>query len=285
MYVEVNMLEIKNVVKDYGKLRALNRVNITAHSGDIIGVLGHNGSGKTTLFRLCLNLLMLSEGEIWFNKRKIVPLDIGYLPEYRAVYKDITILQQIVYLAKLKKVPKTKIDKQCEYWLKRFGLWERKDHLIASLSKGNQQKVQFICALLHNPSILILDEPLTGLDAANVELFRTVLLEQSQQGKIIFLSTHQYEELELFCNYILLLKQGNTMLQGKLDELKAQDGRVCITIPYYEDVACLKVIQEGRMYRYIFENEEQANVFLKSVKSIYVKKEPISLRELVTEVS
>lgn len=280
------MLQIQNISKRYGHHLALNRCNLHAKEGQIVGILGHNGSGKTTLFRVCLSLLPASEGQVLYNSKALSPLQCGYMPEERAVYKDITVNQLITYLASLKKIAKHVIQVRLKHWLSVFELTAFQHHLLGSLSKGNQQKVQFICALIHQPKILILDEPLTGLDASNTQLFKQVITAVSQQGTIILLSSHQYEEIEQFCEYVLLLKQGETVLQGNLDTLKKTDGRVCVTLYKTNNLnpipkGCLWQQHLGRYQQFCFTNREYADQFLRDFRGDFLKIEPISLRELV----
>lgn len=283
------MLEIENVSKSYGDKRALKSTTINIKPGQILGIMGHNGSGKTTLFRLCLGLLRPDSGQIRLNNKQINPIECGYLPEERAVYKDVSVTELITYLAKLKKMKKETIEMRLKYWLEKFKLTEVASVKMGSLSKGNQQKVQFVCALIHNPKLLILDEPLTGLDAANTNLFKEVITNQSQMGKIILLSSHQYEEIEQFCDDVLLLSQGNTVLQGNLDELKRVDKRICVTVKQTvnlnSDQGLLSVKNHGRFTQYCFMNREYVEQALFNVAYDYIKVEPISLRELVGETS
>lgn len=288
------MLEIKNLTKIYGKTVGLSNLSFKCDNHDILGILGHNGSGKTTLFRLLLGLIHKTEGEIIMKEGINKQTYFGYLPEERSLYKDISVEKQIIYLSKLKKMDKEKIIDSMNYWLDRFEMSPYRKTTIRELSKGNQQKVQFICALIHNPHILILDEPLTGLDANNVKLFKQIMIEQSKMGKIILLSSHQYEELEEFCSQVILLKKGVNVLSGYLNQLKQTDPRLCITInndkemKYQTNKHVCRSDSMGNFSRYILSDKSKQFDFLERIDLTaitYMKVEQITLRDLVQEAS
>ena len=283
------MLKVRDLTKYYGQHRALSELSFSLSATDILGILGPNGSGKTTLFRLLLGLIQPNDGYIEIPSHKNQSLYFGYLPEERSVYKDISVKEQIVYLAQLKKMKLKDIEKELNYWLYRFDMLKVKNHYIRELSKGNQQKVQFICALIHKPKILILDEPLTGLDAANVTLFKQIMLEQSKMGKAILLSSHQYEEIETFCNQVLLLNKGETSLKGDLRDLKHEDGRVVVTLDDDQQLqykyldGLLDIKKEGNYTAYTFEDRYSAEILVNQASNPTCKIEPIGLRRLVEE--
>ncbi|NLW29123.1 MAG: ATP-binding cassette domain-containing protein [Erysipelothrix sp.] len=288
------MLEVKNLTKIYGDTVGLDQLSFKCENHDILGILGHNGSGKTTLFRLLLGLIHKTKGEIIVEKGIHQQTYFGYLPEERSLYKDISVEKQIIYLSKLKKMRKEEIEERMKYWLERFELSAFRKTMIRELSKGNQQKVQFVCALIHNPHILILDEPLTGLDANNVRLFKQIMVEQSKMGKIILLSSHQYEELEEFCSQIILLKKGINVLSGYLNQLKQTDPRLCVTINnddglmYQTNENVYKSQRMGNYSRYILSDKTKQFDFLNTIDLstiTYIKVEQITLRDLVQEAS
>lgn len=285
------MLQVENLTKYYGQHKGLSGLSFSLQAGDILGVLGPNGSGKTTLFRLLLGLIPPTVGQIILSNSKENSLIYGYLPEERSVYRDISILEQVTYLAKLKKMNRTEITRESSYWFYRFSLESQKNRLIRELSKGNQQKVQFICALIHKPSILILDEPLTGLDATNTTLFKEIMMEESKKGKIILLSSHQYEEIETFCNQVIVLNKGEVALSGQLNQLKQQDGRVLVTLDedshqqYKHLDGLLSIRRQGNYTVYIFKDRASAEVCVNQASNPTCKIEPISLRDLVGEYS
>lgn len=283
------MLEVNQVVKYYGNHLGLDKLSFTLKPGSIIGILGPNGSGKTTLFRMLLGLIPPTSGEILIPNQKRQSIYFGYLPEERSVYRDISVLEQITYLGKLKKIEKQKLKRDCNNWLMRFKLVDQQHKLIKQLSKGNQQKVQFICALLHNPQILILDEPLTGLDAQNVSLFKSIIFEQAQRGKSILLSSHQYEEIETFCNEIILLRKGKVVLKGNLKQLKQEDGRINVIIDqdlelqYRHLGGVISAKREGNFSIYTFIDRQSAKLLTRYCSSSTLRLEPIGLRNLVEE--
>ncbi|HHX07308.1 MAG TPA: ATP-binding cassette domain-containing protein, partial [Erysipelothrix sp.] len=217
------LLQVVRLTKYYGTTRGLEELSLTLKPGQIIGLCGHNGSGKTTLFRMVLGLINPTSGTIAYGKDfQSLSTYLGYMPEQRALYQDITITELLMYLGRLKKMDDEALEYAIYKWLKIFDLEDQKQRKIDELSKGNQQKVQFICALLHDPKVLILDEPLTGLDSTNVRIFKKVMRDQIQEKKAIILSSHQYEELEQFSNHIILLKQGHEILSGNLTDLKSK---------------------------------------------------------------
>ncbi len=283
------MLEVNQLEKYYGDHLGLDKLSFTLKPGSIIGILGPNGSGKTTLFRMLLGLIPPTSGEIRIPNQKRQSLYFGYLPEERSVYRDISVLEQITYLGRLKKIDKDKLKRDINNWLIRFDLIDQQHKLIKQLSKGNQQKVQFICALLHNPQILILDEPLTGLDAQNVSLFKAIIFEQAQRGKSILLSSHQYEEIETFCNEIILLRKGKVVLKGNLKQLKQEDGRINVIIDqdlelqYRHLGGVLSAKREGNFSIYTFVDRPSAKLLTRYCSSSTLRLEPIGLRNLVEE--
>lgn len=283
------MLRVNKLTKYYGQHLGLKELSFSLSAGDVLGILGPNGSGKTTLFRLLLGLIPPTSGRIELQTSKPNSRFFGYLPEERALYRDITVREQIIYLGKLKKLEKSEIERETNYWISRLGLQELQHKLIKQLSKGNQQKVQLICALLHRPSVLILDEPLTGLDAYNVSLFKEIMMEQSQRGKIILLSSHQYEEIETFCHQIILLKKGVCKLKGKILDLKQEDGRVNVIIDqdqeqqYRHLAGVLNIKTEGNYTIYTFRDRYDALCLIQQNRSLTQRLELIGLRDLVEE--
>lgn len=217
------MLILKNVTKAFQDIIAVSELNLHLNRGEIYGLLGANGAGKTTTFRMILGLYNQTSGEITWNGQKMnesINDSIGYLPEERALLQKLTVKNQVSYLALLKGMSEHEIDRELDKWLKKFGIIEYKNKKIKELSKGNQQKIQFITAVIHNPDIIILDEPFTGLDPINLEMMKEEIINFKQQGKVIIFSSHRMEHIETLCDRLTILRKGKTVLQGDLKEIK-----------------------------------------------------------------
>ena len=217
------MLKVENVTKKYGNLTAVDNLSFTVNDGCIFGLLGLNGAGKTTTFRMILGLLDDYTGNITIDNEHInykISDKIGFLTEERSLLTKMTVHDQIIYYGVLKSLSESVIEKRLDYWLERFGITEYKNRKIKELSKGNQQKVQFISSIINEPKLLILDEPFSGLDPINVELFKSVILELKKKGTSIIFSSHRMEHVELFCEELVVLVKGKSVLQGKLSEIK-----------------------------------------------------------------
>ncbi len=217
------MLKIEHVTKCYGKLKAVNDLSFTVQEGEIFGLLGLNGAGKTTTFRMIMGLIDDYDGNIYFNEEKIgykFSNRIGFLTEERSLLTKMTVLEQVKFYATLKDMEEDKIEIELDKLLKEFGISEYKKRKIKELSKGNQQKIQFICAIIHKPSLLILDEPFSGLDPLNVELFKKKILELKSKGTMIIFSSHRIEHVEMFCEKLVVLVKGKSVLEGYLKDIK-----------------------------------------------------------------
>ena len=217
------MLKVSHVTKKYGDLVAVNDLSFEVKDGCIFGLLGLNGAGKTTTFRMILGLIDDYTGDITIDGKHIdyvISDKIGFLTEERSLLTKMTVLEQIIYYGRLKSLDEDEIIKKLDYWLKRFEISEYKNKKIKELSKGNQQKVQFISAIINEPKLLILDEPFSGLDPINVELFKEVILDLQKKGTSIIFSSHRMEHVELFCEELLVLVKGKSVLQGKLKDIK-----------------------------------------------------------------
>ena len=217
------MLKVENVTKYYGDFLAVKNLNFSINEGEIFGLLGINGAGKTTTFRMITGLLDKTNGEITLNGKPIdytVTDKIGFLTEERSLLTKLTVKEQALFYGQLKGMTKKKVESELDKLLERFHITEYKDRKIKELSKGNQQKVQFIMSILHNPSLLILDEPFSGLDPINIELFKQVILEYKNNGSMIIFSSHRMDHVEYFCEKLLILVKGETVLEGKLKDIK-----------------------------------------------------------------
>ena len=218
-----NMLILSDLVKQYDNIKAVASVSFKIAEGDIYGFLGPNGAGKTTTIRMIMGIIKPDSGSILLNGKDINSKDrskIGYLPEDRGLYQKQKLLETICYFGMLKGFNKSEAYENTKSWLKRFSLENQENRSIEELSKGNQQKVQFIIALLNNPDFLILDEPFTGLDPINQLLLKEIIQEKSQEGKTIIFSTHQMEQVERLCSNISLINKGKIILDGELKAVK-----------------------------------------------------------------
>lgn len=219
------MLKVENVTKYYGDFKAVDNLSFTVQPGEIFGLLGVNGAGKTTTFRMIMGLLDVSSGSITMDGKKIdysMTDSIGFLTEERSLLTKMTVKEQCLYYGTLKGMTRSDILKRLDELLVKFGIEEYKDKKIKELSKGNQQKIQFITAILNNPKLLILDEPFSGLDPFNVELFKEQIVEMSKKGSMIIFSSHRMEHVELFCKKLVVMLKGKPVLEGYLSDIKEQ---------------------------------------------------------------
>lgn len=217
------MLKVDKVTKYYGDFKAVDNLSFNVESGEIFGLLGINGAGKTTTFRMIMGLLDPSSGNITLDGKKIdysITDNIGFLTEERSLLTKLTVKEQMIYYGTLTGMSKSKIIERLDYLLKKFNILEYKDKKIKELSKGNQQKIQFISAIINEPKLLILDEPFSGLDPFNVELFKNEIIEMSKKGSMIIFSSHRMEHVELFCKKLVILMKGKSVLEGDLKDIK-----------------------------------------------------------------
>jgi ABC-2 type transport system ATP-binding protein len=222
------VLKLEHVTKRFGSFTAVDDLSLDMPEGEIFGFLGANGAGKTTTFRLILGLLDQTEGSIeWDGK----PLNyqkshlVGYLPEERGLYPKLKVRDQIVYLARLRGMQKNEAITELDNWLERFKIPEYAPKKVEELSKGNQQKIQFIAAVIHKPKLLILDEPFSGLDPVNVELLKEAVISLKEGGTTIVFSSHRMEHVEEMCEHLCILQRGKTIVQGSLKEIKKAFGK------------------------------------------------------------
>ena len=217
------MLKVDHVTKYYDDFLAVDDISFEIKEGEIFGLLGVNGAGKTTTFRMIMGLLDKNKGEITLNNKKIdyTQTDkIGFLTEERSLLPSKTVLEQALFYGSLKGMEESKIEKELDKYLKEFKIEEYKNKKIKELSKGNQQKIQFITSILHSPKLLILDEPFSGLDPINVELFKNVILKLKEKNTIIIFSSHRMDHVEYFCDSLIILVKGKPVLEGKLIDIK-----------------------------------------------------------------
>ena len=218
-----NALATNSVSKNFGEFKALNNVSITVPKGSIFGLLGPNGAGKTTLIRIINQITMPDSGSVLLDGEPLQPYhikDIGYLPEERGLYKTMKVGEQVLYLAQLKGMSKAEAKKRLNYWFEKFeigGWWSKK---IQELSKGMAQKIQFIVTVLHQPKLLIFDEPFSGFDPINANLIKDEILQLREEGATVIFATHRMESVEELCDDIALIHESNKVLEGKLLDIK-----------------------------------------------------------------
>ena len=219
------MLKVDNVTKYYGENLAVDNLSFEVNNGEIFGLLGVNGAGKTTTFRMIIGLLEMSSGSITLDDQPINYSNtnqIGFLTEERSLLTKLTVKEQVIMYGILKGMKEKEILEKLDYWLERFHIKEYRERKIKELSKGNQQKIQFITAIINEPKLLILDEPFTGLDPINVALFVEVMKEFKEKGSIIIFSSHRMEHVEMFCDNLVILVKGKSVLQGNIKEIKKE---------------------------------------------------------------
>lgn len=236
-------LEIEHVSKRFGKYTAVDDLSLSIPEKTIFGFLGANGAGKTTTFRIILGLMDVSSGNVSWNGKPVdysTSDNIGYLPEERGLYPKQKVKEQLIFLARLKGMSKQEAEKELGRWLERFKVPDYADKKVEELSKGNQQKIQFIASVLHKPSLLILDEPFSGLDPINVELLKQAVLDLKESGTTIVFSSHRMEHVEQLCENLCILNKGKTVLQGSLKEIKQSFGKKNLIIHADFDVSFLK---------------------------------------------
>jgi ABC-2 type transport system ATP-binding protein len=256
------VIQIENLKKVYTSKVAINNVSFEVDKGVIFGLLGPNGAGKTTMIRMILNIILPDSGRVLFDG---VPFSedtknrIGYLPEERGLYKKNKVGDTIEYFGNLKNMNRSYIKKQTKYWLERFDIKDRITGKVEELSKGNQQKIQFIISVLHNPDVLILDEPFSGFDPVNQDLLKDILIELKKSGKTIIFSTHQMEQVEKLCDSICLINDGEVVLSGNLNYVKKQYGNDSIKLSFSGDASFIKTYPNVK-YINIFENYAEITV-------------------------
>ncbi|MDE6906168.1 MAG: ATP-binding cassette domain-containing protein [Lachnospiraceae bacterium] len=215
-------LELKNIEKSFGEKVVLKGISFFAHSGEAFGLLGRNGAGKTTTIRILMDVFPAENGNVLIDDAPINynKIKIGYLPEERGLYPKKKIIDQLVYFAQLHGMKSKEAVKAADYWLERLDMTQYRNKRLDTLSKGNQQKIQLITALAHNPEIVILDEPFSGLDPVNAMLLKDVVKEEIAKGKIVLFSSHQMSYIEEFCSNIAIINQGEIVLKGNLHDIK-----------------------------------------------------------------
>jgi ABC-2 type transport system ATP-binding protein len=236
-------LEVSNLTKDFENVRAVDNASFVVPEGSIFGLIGRNGAGKTTTIRTMMNIYMPDNGEVTLRGTKIgreFRDKVGYLPEERGLYKKMKILDTLMYFAELKGKTGREVHKQAVKYLEKFDLDDRKNSKVEELSKGNQQKLQFIMTVLHDPEFLILDEPFAGLDPINTNLLKEIILEKKHEGKVIIISTHLMDYAEKMCDHIAMIDHGRIILNGSMSEIKSKYANRNISLNYDGDISFLR---------------------------------------------
>lgn len=240
---KMNVLEVRELVKRFNGITAVDRASFQVPQNSVFGLIGRNGAGKTTTIRMMLNIYLPDSGEVLFNGSKIgqdFKDSVGYLPEERGLYKKMKVIDMLLFLSELKGKKGREIEKSATEYLERFDLVDRKNSKVEDLSKGNQQKVQFIGTILHDPDFLIFDEPFSGLDPINTNLLKEIILEKKEKGKVIIFSTHLMEFAEKMCDHIAMIDHGKIILNGSLAEIKKKYANRNVSINYEGDISFLK---------------------------------------------
>ena len=281
-------LRVQNVSKTFGEKLAVDNISFEINKPGVFGLLGTNGAGKSTTIRMILGILKKDTGTINWNGKEVERkyVNFGYLPEERGIYPKIKISEQLMYLAKLKGMKKKDAEESMNFWLKRLEVEEYKNLTAEKLSKGNQQKIQFITAVIHNPELLVIDEPFSGLDPINTELLKSAILELVEKGTYIIMSSHQMASIEEFCTDILILNRGKTILQGNLKEIKESYKANRIDLITKVDVSReiqdegLQIIKElDNQYEIAINDEMQAQNLLKRLVSKNIEVEKIEVKK------
>ena len=276
-------LKLKNVSKTFIDKKAVDNISFELNEPGVYGLLGTNGAGKTTTIRMLLGILRKDSGEITWNGKEVdrKSVNFGYLPEDRGVYPKSKIIDQLLYFAELKGMKKSESLNSIKKWAKKLKVEEYLNMPAEKLSKGNQQKIQFMTAIIHNPELIVLDEPFSGLDPVNTEILKNIIIELVNDGKYIIMSAHQMPTIEEFCSDILILCKGKTVLQGNLKEIKDSYKSNRVSINVKEDIT--KYIKEAKLeieiatnnnYVIKIDSEEKAHELLKKLisKNITVDK-------------
>lgn len=289
------MLEVNNLTKTFGSLTAVDNLDFTIEPGEIMGLIGQNGAGKTTTFRIILNLLTPDKGDVLWNGRYLTNKTfnkIGYLPEERGLYPKVSVESQLLYFAQLRGKKKSDIKPLIDQWLDRFEVKGKKTDKVKTLSKGNQQKVQLISTLIHQPELIILDEPFSGLDPVNAELLEDGIREAQANGASIIFSSHNMNNVEELCNSLIMLKNGKPVLNGTVKDIRQQFGRTKLflesdltpdEIRRFPGVKRVEKTNDGIDVAFLTETEDGKAIFDAATRNGYIptfSQQPPTLEEI-----
>ncbi len=296
----MNALEVRSLSKNFDKVKAVDNASFTVPEGSIFGLIGRNGAGKTTTIRMMMNIYTPDSGEVLLRGNKVDKSfkdKVGYLPEERGLYKKMKVLDTLMFFAEVKGASGKKVEKKAKEYLKKFNLDDRSASKIEDLSKGNQQKIQFISTILHDPEFIILDEPFSGLDPINTNLLKEIILEMKDQGKVIIFSTHLMDFAEKMCDHIAMIDEGKIILNGSLAELKNRFSQRNVSLTYEGNLSFLngnpiieKIENFGNTTGIRVKEAHQTQVLLQLLieNNVAIKKfdaNDISLHEIFVQVA
>ena len=271
------MLKVNDICKKFAEVVAVDKVSFELQKGKILGLLGKNGAGKSTIFRIILGILEADNGQVLIDGKKYNIKDsrkIGFLPEEGSLSQELTVYEQLCFYGSLKGMTNDEVLECLKKWLIKFNIVEYMNRKIKELSKGNRQRIQFIVSILHDPELIILDEPFSGLDPLGVEMFKEILLELKREGKAIIFSSHRMEHVELFCDDILLIDKGKTLCYGNLEKIKEEYPKVKLVYNDNEE-NIEKILLKEKVQEYIDENnisKKEVKVELLSLNDIFIDK-------------
>jgi ABC-2 type transport system ATP-binding protein len=293
-------LEIHGLTKSFGDIKAVSNASFDIPEGSIFGLIGRNGAGKTTIMRMMMNVYLPDSGEILIRGKKAgqeFRNSVGYLPEERGLYKKMKVLETILFFAELKGKKGRAVSDRAKDYLERFDLMDRVNSKVVELSKGNQQKIQFITTILHDPEFIILDEPFSGMDPININILKEMILEKKREGKIIIFSTHLMDFAERMCDHIAMINYGKIILNDSLNSIKARYSQKNVTLTYEGDISFLKnnpIVEKmsdfGNSIGIRLKDRDQTQELLRLLLDNHVKvkrfdSEDISLQEIFIELA
>lgn len=289
------MLQVEHLEKSFGDYRAVADLSFEIQDGSIMGLIGQNGAGKTTTFRLILDFLKPDQGTVLWNGQPISAKEynlIGYLPEERGLYPKVSIEEQLVFFAELRGKTRKEILPKIDEWMEKFQVKGKKTDKVKSLSKGNQQKVQLIATLIHEPKLVILDEPFSGLDPVNAELLKDGILQLKQQGSCVIFSSHNMDNVEKICDHLIMLNNGQTVLKGKVHDIRESFGRTKLfldaglPVSELEAVAGVKQVstrEDGSLELTLSDPKAGEEIFMRVTQDGYIpmfNQQPPTLEEI-----
>lgn len=289
------MLQVERLEKSFGDYRAVADLSFEIQDGSIMGLIGQNGAGKTTTFRLILDFLKPDQGTVLWNGQPISAKEynlIGYLPEERGLYPKVSIEEQLVFFAELRGKTRKEILPKIDEWMEKFQVKGKKTDKVKSLSKGNQQKVQLIATLIHEPKLVILDEPFSGLDPVNAELLKDGILQLKQQGSCVIFSSHNMDNVEKICDHLIMLNNGQTVLKGKVHDIRESFGRTKLfldaglPVAELEAVAGVKQVstrEDGSLELTLSDPKAGEEIFMRATQDGYIpmfNQQPPTLEEI-----